>query len=226
MGKQIQKQLLLILALTIVFGGVSYFIGKLVDETVAEVTHIREEIDEKTRVATDINTKIDEMNAVSEYKDFVEENLPNISDLIEILEQLEVMAKMSDVDLTLQLEEGVVGEGEIEFKDEVEKQQFLKNIEVEEYTPAAQPATTSTDAASTNVALQQQSASTQPESELKINYLLVSASLQGNYDSVRKFIYLTQNSKFFFNIKEIRINKKEEGELDTAMQLRAFIFEK
>lgn len=225
MGKQTQKQLLLILALTIVFGVGAYFIGKAVDQTVAEVTKIRSEIDEKTRVATDVEVKIDEMNAVNDYREFVEENLPDISDLIDILEQLEVMAKMSDADLTLKLEEGVVGEGEIEFKDEREKQEFLKNIEVKEYTPAASTTTQSGDVASTNVALQQQTTSTTKD-ELKINYLVVSANLRGNYGSVRKFIYLTQNSKYFFNLREVRLNKLEEGDIDATLQIRAFIFEK
>lgn len=223
MSKAIQKQLLLILVLTLVFGVAAYFLAGMVDERISDVIKIRNEVDELTRVAVDIDSKIDERNAVVNYKEMVEGTLPGPNDVISVLEQVELIAREYDLSITLNLEEGIIGSEGIEFKDETSKKAFLKTLEVEDYNPEpqTQAPTTSNGLVNEAVVVEEE----EEQEEINISYLELVISMNGKYSSIRKFIEGLQQSRYFYNIKEIRISKVQEGNLSGTMIIRAFIFE-
>lgn len=221
MGKESKKDLLIILILTIVFGIGAYLLAGQVDKTVSDVTAIRHEIDELTRIASDKEGKIEEINAVANYDKMLNENLPEISEIISILEQLENIAKLTGTEVSISLEEGVIGEGEIEFKEEKEKIEFLKKLEVKEYTPENK-----SQDSDNNVVLQMMQESGEEGEELKISYLEIDLSITGVYDGIRSYISLLETSNYFYNIREIRLSKSEEGYIEGSLKIRAFIFEK
>ncbi|MBN2015366.1 hypothetical protein JW766_00865 [Candidatus Dojkabacteria bacterium] len=227
MVKQSQKDLLLVLGLTVVFGLIVYLLAQLVDNTVAEVTSTRNQIRELTRISGEDVSSEEEPLSTEEYKDLLDKNLPDISGIIEILDQLEVIAQITNVDLSIKLEEGIVGESDIEFKDTKERNTFLSTIEVKEYKFEDQPQVAAPEG-SENVVLQmmEEGGQTQEEPSLKINYLEVDLNVKGTYNAIRTYISLLRNSKYIFNIKEIRLNRTENGELDGSIKVRVFIFEK
>jgi hypothetical protein len=226
MTKKINTQLLLILVLTVVFGFVVFILAKTIDKNVAEVTSIKSEIDELTRVAVKTEERVKNMNSVNDYKEFFDNSLSDISEMIQILEQLEVIANLSENELSLKLEEGVIGEGGIEFKDENQKQEFIQSLEVKEFSTEPTETQEETDPAVENVALlAMQEDTAEMESEIKISYLEMDVNLKGSYHSVRTFISLLQNSKYYFNIKEVKINETEEGNVNASLIVRAFLFE-
>ncbi len=225
MAGESKKELFMILTLTVIFGVATYFVANLVDKSVSEVTEIRHEIDELTRVSIDDEKKIEEIAMVEGYKVILDDNLPEIDEIITILEQVENIAQISGVQSSINLEEGVIGKGEIEFEDEKEKKDFLDSLNVKEYSSDTEEQA-STDT-STNVVLQMIEEKGDEQTEvLNINYLEINLILKGEYEGVRIFISLLQDSKYFFNIKEMRLIKTEDGYIECTLSIRAFIFEK
>lgn len=218
----------MILVLVSVFGVISYFLARLLDGTVADINETRHEIDELTRYAVDKETRVKELNAVQNYSEVIGESLPEADDIIEILDQLENMASIAGPTLSIGLEEGIIGEGGIEFEDETEKKAFLKNLDVKEYeSPESTSQDTQQTEQPTNVVLQLMEESTSEEKdEFTINYLEIDLALEGTYDQIRAYISLLQELKYFFNIKEVRFMKTDEGKLSGMLRVRAFIFEK
>lgn len=222
-----KKELLMILILTAVFGFASYIVAQLLDGTISDINSTRYQIDELTRYASDKESRIEEFEAVNSYTEVIEESLPETENIIGVLEQLENIAHIAGASISIGLEEGVIGEGGVEFKDEKEKTDFLKSLEVKEYeaTETTAPDTT-TSSQPENAALQVIESEAPTEEEFKINYLEIDLSLNGTYDQIRTYISLLQESKYFFNIKELRLVKLEEGEISATLSVRAFIFEK
>jgi hypothetical protein len=215
-----KKELLIILILTAVFGALGFGLATYLDTTIATVNSTRYKIDELTRFATDRETRAYEYRSVQEYTVTLSENLPEIEDIIEILEQLETISTITGTQIGIRLEEGVIGEGSVEFEDEEERIEFLKRIEVKEFSPPED----STEGQLINVALETQDQTS--EDKLKINYLEVYISLKGSYNQIRSFITLLQDSTFVFDIAEIRLVKTTENQLEGNLEVRAFIFEK
>lgn len=227
MTKGSKKELIKIFLLTILFGFGAYYLASAVDEKVAEVRDLRAKVDELTRISVKRDDQDEEIRRVDEYKSFYDEILPETVDVIDILEQMEIMSDVAGTDITVKLEEAVISEDSIEFKDTKSKTEFLKKLEVKEYSPAYSDQS-STDSTQTNVALQMvQGQGTPPdEEEVEFQYLEVNMILKGSYDQIRKYISLLQNSKYIFNIEELRMNKTEKGMLEAPVKVRAFIFEK
>ncbi|MDD3647136.1 MAG: hypothetical protein PHS44_01365 [Candidatus Dojkabacteria bacterium] len=221
-----KKELIKIFILTLIFGVGSYYLANLVDKKVAEVTEIRNKVDELTRISVKREDQGLEIKEVGDYSQFFEKILPETSDIISILEQLEAISNISGTTVTLKLEEGVIGGDSIEFKDSKTKEEFLKKFEVKEYSPTANTNGKTPDSAQTNVALQMMEENTSKEDEVKFQYLEVNLVLRGNYEQVRKFVGLLHSSKYIFNVEEIRINKTNDGGLESLMKIRAFIFER
>lgn len=225
MKKEINKELLMILVLTVVFGIGAFFLARQVDRNVNEITEIRHEIDELTRVAVDKETRVEELQDVEYYLQVLDEDLPEVDELIDILGQYELIGSLTGNEVTIKLEEGILGSGEIQFEDEKEKNDFLNSLDVKEYTTSETDSQTTSDT-SGNVVLQMMQESAEEEDDtLKINYVEVDLSLRGSYKALREYIELMQNSKYIMTIKEIRIHKSDEGLLDTNILVRAFIFE-
>lgn len=215
-----KKELLIILILTAVFGALGFGLATYLDKAIANVNSTRYRIDELTRFATDQETRTYEYKSVQEYTETLGEDLPEIEDIIEILEQLETISTITGTQIGIRLEEGVIGEDSVEFKDEEERIEFLKKIEVKEYSPPED----SPEGQLINVALETQEPAS--EDQLKINYLEVYISLKGSYNQIRSFITLLQDSTFLFDIVEIRLVKITENQLEGNIEVRAFIFEK
>jgi hypothetical protein len=224
-----KKSLILILVLTLVFGVACYMLAKKVDKDIANVSATKQKIDELSRYAVDQKARIEEYKSVAAYQENLTKDLAGVDDIIDMLEQLETVSQITKTKLSIKLEQGVIGGGKIEFKDEKEKAEFLKSISVKEYT---QPQVASQQGQQTsqkpvNVALTMQQQATQSETsqKLKINYIEIDLSISGGYDEIRSFLQLMDNSRYIFNIKEIRLNKVAEGNIDALIRLRAFIFE-
>ncbi|MBU0976085.1 MAG: hypothetical protein ABIE03_00395 [Patescibacteria group bacterium] len=222
----LKKELIKIFILTLIFGVGAYHLASLVDKKVAEVTEIRSKVDELTRISVKREGKQLEVREVEEYKQLFEEILPQTSDLIGILEQLEVISSISGTSVTIKLEEGVIGGDSIEFKDTKSKAEFLKKLEVKEYSPTTEVSESDTSA-QTNVALQMmQEDDSSSQEKVKFQYLEINLVVRGNYTQIRKYISLLHSSEYIFNVEEVRINKTNEGGLESLMKIRAFIFEK
>lgn len=219
MDKRSTKQLLTILGLTVVCGIAALILAQMFDSAVSEVSKTRFEIEELTRFSVDKYTRSQEYEAVSEYTDVLNQSLPSVNDIPDILQQLEIIAENTNNDIVLQLEEGIVGEGEIEFTDETDRQDFLQELEVKEFDPQPQ----AQDGQVQNVALQQPDEQT--ASDFNINYLEISVNLQGTYTDIRAFINLLAESKYVLTINDLRMNKLEDGILESTLSVRAFIFE-
>jgi hypothetical protein len=228
MKNGLKKELLFILVLTLIFGIASFFIAKEVDRNVSEVTKIRYQIEELTRVAVDKENRIDEVQSVEYYLKFFNEELPGINEIIDMLNQIEDIGRLTNLKLTMKLEEGIVGSSDIEFVDEKEKNDFLKRLVLKEFTPEENNQSQNTGAASSNVVLQIMKEAEESEAvgNIKISYLDIDLSVDGTYDNIRMYIDLLQSSKYYFNISEIRLSKAEEGGLKGTIRVRAFIFEK
>lgn len=227
MKAKTKKELLMILILTVVFGSVSYVLAQLLDGAISDIKNTRYQIDELTRYAADKETRIEEFESVSSYTEIIEESLPETEDIIEVLEQLENIAHIAGTSLSIGLEEGVIGEEGVEFEDEKEKEDFLKSLEVKEYeaTDTTVQDTTASGQPQ-NAALQMMESAASEEEEFKINYLEIDLSLKGTYDQIRTYVSMLHESKYFFDIKELRLVKLEEGQISGTLGVRAFIFEK
>lgn len=226
MDKNAQKELLTILVTTVVAGFAAFFLAGMFDKNVSEVTATRYDIDDLTRSAVDPQVRAEENEAVEEYTNTMGESLPSVDNIVDILRQLEVLSQLTNTELVIKLEEGVVGEGQIDFTDDKEREKFLKTLEVKEYQPPAQTDTqTSTNTnATTNVALQMTEQKSE-ESKLKINYIEITLDLTGTYQQIRTYLSTLENSKYIFSLKELRLNKIDEGNLNGLIRIRAFIFE-
>jgi hypothetical protein len=224
MDKALRNEMLTILLLTVLFGIGAYFLANVVDKSISDIEEKKHTIDELTRIAGDQESQVDQLDSMDNFEMVLEENLASIDELPEMLSQLETMASITNNDITIKLEEGVISDTGVSFKDEKEKNAFLQGLEVKEFTA---PVTAPTDEAaqSGNVVLQLQEEQVQEESRLTINYIEISVLMTGSYDHIREFIDLLQNSRYFFNIKEIRLSKKENGFVEANMGLRAFFFE-
>ncbi len=225
MKKETNKELLMILILTVVFGIGAFFLARQVDKNVSEITEIRHEIDELTRVAVDQDARVKELQDVEYYLQVLDEDLPEVTELIDILGQYELIGRLTDNDVTIKLEEGIVGSGEIQFEDEKEKNDFLNNLDVKEYTTSETDTSTTSDPSGNVVLQMMQEAEEEDTGNLKINYVEVDLNLKGSYKALREYIVLMQSSKYIMNIKEIRIHKTDDGIIETNLLVRAFIFE-
>jgi len=225
MKKETNNELLIILILTVVFGISAFFLARQVDKNVNKITEIRHEIDELTRVAIDQESRVSEVQDVEYYLQVLDEDLPEVTELIDILGQLEQIGRLTSNDVTIKLEEGILGSGEIEFEDEKEKNDFLNSLDVKEYTATESTPETVSDPSGNVVLQMMQEAEEDSSGNLKINYVEVDLNLKGTYEALRKYIELMQSSKYIMNIKEIRIHKTDEGMLETNLIIRAFIFE-
>lgn len=223
MSTKSSKELIIILTLTIVVGVAGFFFAKRIDETIANVTEIRHHVDELMRFATNQEERIKEIQTVDEYAEVLESNLPHSENLVDILEQLETMAYITENSLSISLEEGSISGGKLDFTNKQEKNDFLNSLTVKEYT-IPQPQTDSSSEP-VNYALQLTQPQEQKESDFKINYVEINLILNGSYDSYRKFVSLLDSSKYLFNIKEMRINKSTDGNIEGTLIVRAFIFE-
>lgn len=219
-----------ILIITIIFGVSAFFVAKLVDSNVAKVTELRNDIDEMKRIASNKEDKIEQLQDVDNYTEFYEEMLPKTEEIIGMLQQIEAIGQMTNTSVTIKLEEGVITIDSIEFKDTKEKTEFLKSLEVKEYSPqeaeASETPTEQTQGPGTNVAMQFGSSETGTgESDIKFQYLEINLNIKGKYEDIRRYISLIQKSEYIMNIEEIRMVKTKDGRLDTGITLRAFIFE-
>jgi hypothetical protein len=227
-----KKELITILILAVLSGIVVFYCTKLVDKSIAEVTNARLEIDNLRRIADSRKEYIEEYKAIEDYKNFLDQNLPQAQNLIDILEQLEKMSRVANVSLTMKLEEGTVGGETIQFKSEKEKQDFLKTLNIKDYSSTQSTGSSAATGTSTgktvNIALemQQNAQTTENASSFKISYIDIDLSAHGSYMDIRSFISLFDSSKYFFDIKELRMNKQTDGYVDSTIQLRAFIFSK
>ena len=223
MSKDIQKKFLLVLLLTVMVGMAVFFTAKYVDRNISEATTLKNQAEKETRVASDKKTQIEQNNLVEEYKTKLDKNLARSDDIITILEQLEIIGQLTNVAVKIKLEEGVIGQEGIQFKDITEKQEFLNTLEVKEYTQEE----ASKDSSSQNVVLQlMQQQQGQTPATIKISFLEIDLALKGTYFDLRAYVNLVQNSHYFFNIKELRFNKIDDSSvLDCNLQMRAFIFE-
>jgi len=135
MDKKGQKELLTILVMTVIAGAIAFLLSNIFDKTVSEVTSTRYEIDELMRAAVDSETRAQELEAAENYTNILGESLPSVENIVDILRQLEVLSELTGTELIINLEEGVVGEGQIDFTDDKEREEFLKTLTVKEYTP-------------------------------------------------------------------------------------------
>ena len=58
--KKITNNLFIVLVLTILFGGGAFFLAKLVDQQVDEITQIKTEVDDLTRVTFNYKAKAED----------------------------------------------------------------------------------------------------------------------------------------------------------------------
>ena len=133
LGSKSNKNLIVILAVTVFAGFGAFMLGRSIDSSVASINEVRYQIEEKTRFAIDQESRIEELRSVEAYIGFFEENLAGSEDVILMLEQLEYISRTVNLDFVIKLEEGTIGEGEIEFLDSTSKQKFLSSLEVKEY---------------------------------------------------------------------------------------------
>lgn len=223
MQQQTRKDLLTIFILSVVFGGATFFMSRLVDSSVANVINLRSDIDSLTRTPAGQTAMTEEVQAVEEAEQQLQGNLPETNEVIDILEQLEVISDITNTELTINLEEGILGESEIIFEDEKEKAAFLNKLKVKEYEV---PQTTEGATQEGNVALQMmEEEEVQTTEGIKINYIEMNLVMSGTYDDIRSFIKLLQDSKYFFNIKEIKLIGIDGNQIESAITVRAFIFE-
>ena len=219
-----------ILIITIIFGVSAFFVAKLVDSNVAKVTELRNDIDEMKRIASNKEDKIEQLQDVDQYSEFYEEMLPKTEEIIGMLQQIEAIGQMTSTSVTIKLEEGVITIDSIEFKDTKDKAEFLKSLEVKEYSPqeaeASETPAAPAQGPGANVAMQFGSSETGTgESDVKFQYLEINLNVKGTYEDIRRYISLIQQSEYIMNIEEIRMVKTKDGRLDTGITLRAFIFE-
>lgn len=219
-----RKEILTILVLTLVFGVGAYFLGRMVDNTIANIAATENKLDELTRVAVNAESQAERIRVMDTFSMAMEDNLGGIEDIPKLLQQLEVMASLTDMDLTMSLEEAVIGDEGLEFKDEKKKQEFLNQLEVKEYSTTTSESDSSQGVV--NVALTLKEEKDKEEEKLTINYLEVDLVMGGTYRQVRTFISLMENSRYFFNIEEIRMNKMDAGKVEAVLKIRAFVYDK
>lgn len=228
--KNTKKNMFIVLIITVIFGAVAFFIAKQVDQNVARVTELRGDIDEMKRVASSKEDKIEQLQSVDEYNEFYENVLPKTEEMIAILQQIEIMGNLTNNNVTIQLEEGVITPETIEFKDVQEKTEFIKSLDVKEYNPEGEGETEEGDseaaaAPGANVAMQFGSEESTETGEVKFQYLEINLNVRGSYEDIRRFISLLQSSEYIMNIQEIRMVKTKADKLDAGITIRAFIFE-
>ncbi len=227
-SKPVKKELLLVLGLTLFLSVGLYFLAENIDNTVTEITDLKNEVNELTRVARDREKQFEKYQFLEEFKESLEDNFSDTSEIILMLGQLEKISSVADTTISIKLEEGLIGDGQLEFKNETEKQEFLNQLNVKEFeekeTSSEQPA----NSASGNVALQviEEQEQKGDEKTISINYLEIDIVLKGNYKNIRKFIKLMHNSKYLFGVEEMRINKTSNGLVEGLMKLRGFTLEK
>jgi LAS superfamily LD-carboxypeptidase LdcB len=180
-----RKEMLTILILTLVFSVGVYFLAKAIDSTVTNIAETEYKIDELTRVAVDAEAQAERIRVMDEFQEALAGNLGGIEDIPEMLQQLETISSLAGSDLTINIEDAVIGEEEIEFKDENKTRDFLTQLEVKEFSTSP---TTTTDTGLTNVALTMMEE--EEEERLKINYIEVDLVLKGTYNQIRTFIEL------------------------------------
>jgi len=223
MTKKSNKELITILVLTVAVGIAGFFFATRIDTTIARVSEIRIDVDELTRYAINQEERIKEVQAVDDYTEVLEGNLPHSEDIISILEQIEAMSVISKTELNMKLEEGSISEGKLDFTNQKERDAFLKSLTFQEYIPSEE-STESSDQP-VNIALQFAEEKQTQTTGLKINYIGIDLTLHGTYEDIREFISLLHSSKYLFNVKEMRLNKTTNGDMEANLTIRAFIFE-
>lgn len=228
--KKITNNLFIVLALTVLFGAGAFFLAQLVDEQVDEITQIKTDVDDLTRITFNYKARAEDQKLIDEYKESIDERTAEVSNVINILNQLEVMADIAAVEANIKLEEGEIQEEGLEFEDEKEKEEFLEKIKDNNTNDKEVEVGSDNDQepSKTNnyvLDISTESSETDDGKIENLTYIEIDVSLVGSYKQVRRFINLIGDSQYLFSIKQIRMNKLTDGKLESTITLRAIIFE-
>lgn len=224
MESKTKKQFLIILVLTVLFGIIVFFLAKFIDTNVSETSALRHEIDEQTRVTSNFEPQTETVSLINQYSDDLNNTLPTSENLIDILNQLEIIGTISGVEISIQIEEGTIGKETIELETSHSTEDILENSEAPSPTGAPQDASPEEIADQIKKQQEQETEGSTPD-KVNITYIEISIILKGSYEQIRSYINLLQDSKYFFNIKEISLTKRENVGIEASLQIRAFLYE-
>lgn len=229
MQKLANRSYLITFVLTASLAGIIFFLAGRVDREISNIVSLQYDIDELTRVAPTLEAQEKERDAIIQSRELIDTNIPDVSELVTIVEQIETIASLTGVDTTIALESGLINDGQLEFEDEKERQEFLDRLNIQETPPeTTQPQTPANPSGNVVLQLQQEADTTQEQPDIQANVISINLTLVGEYHEIRSFLSMIEESRYIFFVEEIQFSKDVRegvGAVISSIALHVVIFE-